>query len=177
MDKIYHVDLTESERSQLIAIIRRGTSPAYRIRNAQILLNTDINAEDSGPPKTDAAIASYLHCTPETVANVRKRFAEEGFEGVLERKPRATPPVPPIFDGEKEARLITLACSSPPEGRSRWTLQLLADTLVELKIIESVSPSTVCRVLKKRVKTSSVSVMGHPTRGECGVCRPDGRYH
>ncbi len=149
MDKIYHVDLAESERSQLLAIVRRGTSPAYRIRNAQILLNTDTNAEDGGPPKTDAAIASYLHCTPKTVANVRKRFAEQGFEGALERKPRADPPVPPIFDGEKEARLITLACNSPPEGRARWTLQMLADTLVELKIVESVSPSTVCRVLKK----------------------------
>jgi hypothetical protein len=94
----------------------------------------------------------YLHCTPETVANVRKRFAEQGFEGALARKPRAAPPVPPIFDGEKEARLITLACSSPPEGRSRWTLQLLADTLVELKIVESVSPSTICRVLKNELK-------------------------
>lgn len=149
MDKIYHVDLTESERSQLPAIVRRGTSPAYRIRNAQILLNTDTNAEDGGPPKTDAVIASYLHCAPKTVANVRKWFVEQGFEGALERKPCADPPVPPIFDGEKEARLITLACNSPPEGRARWTLQMLADTLVELKIVESVSPSTVCRVLKK----------------------------
>ena len=150
MNKIYLVDLTESERSRLTALIKRGTTPAYRIRNAQILLNADITADDGGPPKTDAAIASYLHCHTKTVSNVRKRFVEQGLEGALGRKPRDTPPTPPIFDGEKEARLITLACSTPPAGRSRWTLQLLADTLVELKVVEGVSASTVCRVLKKR---------------------------
>jgi hypothetical protein len=150
MDKIYLVDLTESERFQLIALVKRGAAPIYRIRNAQILLNADINAGDGDPPKTDASIASYLHCHAKTVSNVRKRFVEQGLEGALGRKPRDAPPTPPILDGEKGARLITLACSTPPEGRSRWTLQLLADTLVELKIVESISDSTVCRVLKKR---------------------------
>jgi hypothetical protein len=131
MDKIYLVDLTESERSHLIALVKRGATPAYRIRNAQILLNADINAEDGDPPKTDAAIASYLHCHSKTVSNVRKRFVEQGLESALGRKPRDTPP-------------------TPPKGRARWTLQLLADALVELKIVESISDSTVCRVLKKR---------------------------
>jgi hypothetical protein len=94
VDKICLVDLTESERSQLIALVKRGAVSAYRIRNAQILLNADINVGDDEPPKIDAAIASYLHCHSKTVSNVRKRFVEQGLERTLERKPRDTPPPP-----------------------------------------------------------------------------------
>lgn len=83
------------------------------------------------------------------VYRVRQQLVEEGFEAVLSRKQRATPPVPRIFDGEKEAKLITLACSPAPPGQARWTLNLLANKVVELKIVDAASRSTVGRVLKK----------------------------
>ncbi|WP_292491224.1 hypothetical protein [Methanoculleus sp. 10] len=94
MNKIYRVDLTKSERSQLMALIKRGTAPAYRIRNAQTLLNADITAEDGGPRIPMQAIPPYLHCHSKTVSNVRKRFVEQGLEGALGRKQRDTPPTP-----------------------------------------------------------------------------------
>jgi hypothetical protein len=84
-----------------------------------------------------------------TIYRVRKAFVEGGLEQALARKKRGTPPTPRIIDGRTEARLIQLACSTPPEGRNRWTMQLLADQMVALNIVEAISDSTVCRVLKK----------------------------
>ena len=130
-------------------MVRKGKGPAYRIRHAYILLNSDKNK----PKKSDQEIADYLHCHLQTVYNIRKRFVEEGLETALERKQRENPPTPNILDGEKEAKLITLACSKPPEGRGSWTLRLLSDKLIELAIIETISPNTIGRALKKRVKT------------------------
>jgi transposase len=98
---------------------------------------------------TDQEAAKRFHCHVKTVANLRERFVEEGFEAALERKKRETPPHQPIFDGRAEARLIAVACSTPPEGRSRWTMQLLADKCVELNIVEKTSEETVRTVLKK----------------------------
>ena len=83
------------------------------------------------------------------VARVRQQLVEEGLEAVLSRKPRATPAIQPIFDGEKQARLTALACSAPPEGRARWTLRLLEDKVVELGIVDRASDNTIGRVLKK----------------------------
>ena len=94
-------------------------------------------------------LAFRLHCRANTVCEVRKRFVEQGFAGALERKKRETPPTPRLFDGEGEAKLIALACSTPPEGRARWTLQLLADRVVELEIVPHCSANTVHEVLKK----------------------------
>jgi hypothetical protein len=96
---------------------------------------------------------------------VRKQLVEEGLEAVLRRKPRARPAVPPIFDGEKEARLIALACSKPPKGRARWTLRLLENKVVELGIVDRASDSTIGRVLKKHAQTASPTAMGHPAEG------------
>src|SRR5260370_33752102 len=93
-------------------------------------------------------------------------MVEEGFEAVLRRKQRATPAVPPIFDGEKEAKLIGLACSKPPKGRARWSLRLLESKVVELNIVDRASDSTIGRVLKKHSQTPSPRAVGHPAEGQ-----------
>ena len=160
MNKIYCVDLSDEEREFLENLVKKGRGPTYRIKHAYILLNANIR----GPNKTDQEIASYLHCHLQTVYNVRKRLVEQGFEAALERKERESPPTPPLLDGEKEARLIKIACSKPPNGRVRWTLQLLSDKLIELEIVDTISPKTVGRALKKRVKTTSSKMLGNTTR-------------
>ena len=141
----YKFALTAEEREELESTVKRGRSAAYRIRHAQILLKTD----SAGPDLPDAAVAEFLSCSKDTVYQVRRRFVEEGLESALNRKKRETPPTPRVLDGAKEARLIALACSEPPEGRAAWTLQLLSDKMVELRIVERISPSTVERALKK----------------------------
>jgi transposase len=114
---------------------------------ARILLKADVSRGGEG--WSDSQIIKALNTSVSMVYRVRQQLVEEGFEAVLSRKQRATPAVPRIFDGEKEAKLITLACSSAPPGRARWTLSLLADKVVELKIVDAASASTVGRVLKK----------------------------
>jgi len=135
------------ERQRLEALIRKGKSSATRIVKARILLKADRGAGGEGWP--DERIIEALDTSASMVYRVRRGYAENGLEAVLTRKKRATPPVQPLFDGEKEAQLIRLACSQPPAGRSRWTLRLLADKLVELEIMDAVSFNTVGRTLKK----------------------------
>ena len=141
----YIVRLSSEERRILEGIVKKGKGGAFRIRHAQILLHSDANGES----QTVEEIGKMLHCRANTVCEVRKRFVEQGFAGALERKKRETPPTPRLFDGEGEAKLIALACSTPPEGRARWTLQLLADRVVELEIVPHCSANTVHEVLKK----------------------------
>jgi len=143
--KKYIVRLTEEERHQLGDLVGKGQAPAYKIRHAHILLKADA----AGPCWTDQAIADAFSCHRGTVEGIRKRFVEQGVQGALERKKREKPPREKILDGDGEARLIALSCSQPPEGRSRWTLELLADKLVELNVVESISYRTVDRTLKK----------------------------
>jgi hypothetical protein len=116
---------------------------------ARILLKADVS--DAGPGWSDSRIIAALDTSPSMLYRVRKQLVEEGFEAVLSRKQRATPAVARIFDGEKEARLIALACSKPPKGRARWTLRLLENKVVELGIVERASDSTIHRTLKKTV--------------------------
>ena len=111
------------EREQLQALIRKGKSPAKRLLKARILLKADIS--EAGEGWSDIRIIKALETSASMIYRVRKQLVEEGFEAVLSRKPRMTPPVAAIFDGEKEAKLIALACSKPPKGRARWTLRLL----------------------------------------------------
>ena len=144
-EKKYIVTLTEEEQSQLKDLVSKGKGAAYRIKHAHILLNSDEN----GPHRRDKEIAQLLSCHFNTVANVRRRFVEQGLEAALERQKRATPPTPPKLDGRGEARLIALACSKPPQGRAKWTMQLLADELVTLGVVESISDETVRKTLKK----------------------------
>ena len=143
----YIVRLTKEEREELLTLIRVGKKAANKLMHARVLLAAD---EHDGKLKaaTDEDIARELHICSKTVARIRRRFVEEGMESALSRRPHSNPKSRKI-DGEQEAHLIALCCSTPPEGRSRWTLKLLAKTLIELEIVDSVSAATLSRVLKK----------------------------
>src|SRR3979490_2482581 len=145
--KKYVVRLSGEERERLEALLRKGKSPAQRLLKARILLKADIS--QSGEGWSDSRIIKALETSASMVYRVRKQLVEEGFEAVLSRKQRATPAVARIFDGEKEAKLIALACSKPPKGRARWSLRLLENKVVELAIVDRASASTIGRVLKK----------------------------
>ncbi|TMK00931.1 MAG: IS630 family transposase [Alphaproteobacteria bacterium] len=145
--KRYVVRLSVEEREQLESLIRKGKSPAQRLLKARILLKADVS--EAGDGWSDSKIIAALETSASMVYRVRKQLVEEGVEAVLSRKQRAAPAVPPIFDGEKEAKLIALACSKPPKGRVRWTLRLLESKVVELNIVDRASDSTIGRVLKK----------------------------
>ena len=149
--KRYVVRLSADEREQLEALIRKGKSPAQRLLKARILLKADVSGAGEG--WSDSRIIKALETSPSKVYRVRKQLVEEGFEAVLSRKQRATPAVARIFDGEKEAKLIALACSKPPKGRVRWTLRLLENKVVELGIVDRASDSTIGRALKKTLSS------------------------
>ena len=145
-NKRFIVRLSREEREGLMEIVSKGKTHAYKIKHANILLNVD----EDGPARSDKDVAAMLHCHMNTIYDVRRRYVEQGFEAALGRKVREHPPREPILDGEKEARLIALACSEAPPGHSRWSLRMLADRLVELEVVETISAPTVMRVLKKR---------------------------
>ena len=145
--KKYVVRLSAEERERLEALIRKGKSPAQRLLKARILLKADV--AEAGEGWSDSRIVNTLETSSSMVYRVRKQLVEEGFEAVLSRKQRATPAVARIFDGEKEAKLIALACSKPPKGRARWILRLLESKVVELHIVDRASDSTIGRALKK----------------------------
>jgi transposase len=147
--KKYVVRLSAEEREQLETLIRKGKGPARRLLKARILLKADV--AEAGPCWSDSKIVAALDTSASMIYRVRKQLVEEGFAAVLSRKQRKTPAVPRIFDGEKEAKLIALACSKPPKGRVRWTLRLLENKVVELGIVERASDSTIGRTLKKTV--------------------------
>lgn len=144
-NKKYVVRLTAGERRELERMVKRGKTAAYKIKHANILLATDLN----GPDWPDAKIAQAFSCHPRTVENVRRRLVLEGLEAALQRKPQENPSHPRKLDGKGEARLIALACSTPPKGRDGWTLKLLADRLVQLEVVDTISDQTVRRTLKK----------------------------
>ena len=147
--KKYVVRLSREERQQLETLIRKGKGPARRLLKARILLKADVS--NAGEGWSDNEIIRALDASVSMVYRVRKQLVEEGFAAVLSRKQRATPAVARIFDGEKEAKLIALACSKPPKGRARWTLRLLENKVVELGIVDRASDSTIHRTLKKTV--------------------------
>lgn len=145
MNKRYIVRLTAEERKELESLVKKGKTQAYRIKHANILLAVDAD----GPNWPDHKAAKAYKCHQNTVVNVRQRFVEQGFEAALERKKQQSPSRKRVIDGESEARLISVACSQPPQGRAQWTMQMLADELVTLKVVDSVSGQTVWRTLKK----------------------------
>lgn len=146
MKKKYIVTLAESERQMLEAMLSRGKTAARKLMHARVLLKADTS--DDGPACNDEQIAEGLEVGRATVERVRRQFVEEGLEAALERhKPRRQ--YARTLDGDGEAHLIALACSQAPEGRSRWTLRLLADRMVQLQYVEQVSYQTVRRTLKK----------------------------
>jgi hypothetical protein len=145
--KKYRVYLDAAERKKLEGITKRGKHSAETIRRANILLDLDENAGKVG---TQEEIAKASRTTTATVYKVSKQFVEEGLEATIYRKKRETPPTPPIATGDVEARIIALACSQPPQGRTRWTLRLLEEKVVELQIVDAISDNTIGRLLKKR---------------------------
>jgi len=145
MAKKYIVRLSSEEREVLESLVRKGKTQAYRIKHANILLAVDAD----GSNWSDEEAAEAFGCHMNTVSNVRQRLVEEGLEAAVGRKKQKSPSRERILDGEKEAKLIALACSEPPEGRSKWTLQLLADKLVTLEVVDSICDQTVRRTLKK----------------------------
>jgi transposase len=145
--KKYLVTLTPEEREQLAGLLSAGKRSALTLARARILLKAD--QADGGPAWPDDRIAEALDCGVRTIERVRQRFVERGLEAALGRKKQDRPSRERKLDGRAEARLIALACSQPPDGRAAWTLQLLADTLVELRVVGSVCDETVRRVLKK----------------------------
>ncbi len=148
MVKKYHVTLTPEERASLLELVGRGKSAARKLTHARVLLKVD--EAEGGPGWDDAAVAEALNVGVATVARVRRRFVEEGLEATLVPRPTSRVYARKL-DGEDEARLVTLACSAPPEGRRRWTLSLLADRMVTLGHVEDgrLSYETVRRCLKK----------------------------
>jgi transposase len=145
--KKYKVTLTDEERSDLHELIAAGKGSAKRLAHARVLLKAD--ASDGGPAWPDARIAQAVELSVATVERVRQRFVEQGFEAALVRKKQDSPSRRRTLDGAAEARLVALACSAPPDGRACWTMQLLADKLVELRVVDAVSDETVRRTLQK----------------------------
>jgi hypothetical protein len=147
MNKKYIVRLSDEERGVCQEIVKRLKGTSEKVKRAQILLRADAD----GPGWRDAKIAEAHSCSARTVENLRERLVTEGFEAALERKKRAVPPTPVKLDGEAEAKLIALRLGKPPTGYGRWSLQLLADELVALEVVDSICPETVRKTLKKTV--------------------------
>lgn len=145
MNKKYIVRLTDAERAVCESTIASEKGKSEKLRRATILLKADA----AGPGWNDEKIAEAVGCRTRTVENVRQAFVLEGFEGALARKKRATPPTPKRLDGAGEAKLIAARLGKPPAGYGHWTLRLLADQLVELEVVDSISPETVRQTLKK----------------------------
>ncbi len=161
--KQHIVTLTAAQRRLLGTVIGRDGASAHEQRRARILLHADTS--QTGPRLTDVEIAAAVQVAPRTVARVRSQFATDGFDASWHRRLRQDRR-PRKLEGEREARLIVLACSDPPDGYTRWTLRLLAERLVELEIVPSISPETVRTALKK---TSCVP--GAPSGGASLVSR------
>jgi hypothetical protein len=145
MNKKYLVRLSDEERSTCQEVIKKLKGSSQKVRRAQILLKADAD----GPAWPDLKIAEAFNCRVQTIESLRKRLVIEGFELALEGKKRQEPPIPAQLDGEGEAKLIALRLGKPPAGYGRWTLQLLADELVALEVVDSISHETVRTTLKK----------------------------
>ena len=144
--KKYIVTLKEEERMSLEELVRKGTNPAYKVNHARILLLANTNKEDGGWKDLD--ISQALRISVATIERVRQRLVEQGIEAALNRKEQKNRKKRRL-DGEKEAHLIALTCSSPPEGQKRWTMKMLAERMVQLGYVESISGETVRQTLKK----------------------------
>jgi len=145
MNKKYIVRLSDEERDTCQQVIKQLKGSSQKVRRAHILLKADAD----GPGWPDVQIAEAFNCRVQTIENLRKRLVTEGFELALSGKKRTEPPTPCKLDGEAEAKLIAMRLGKPPAGYGHWTLQLLADELVALEVIDSISPETVRKTLKK----------------------------
>jgi hypothetical protein len=150
MEKRYRVTLTETEQRDLQAMVSKGKAAARKLVRARILLLAD--QANGGPAKSDAEIVDALGCARATVERLRQEFVEEGLDGILHPKPTARTYLRRL-DGKAEAHLVAMACGAAPEGRARWTLRLLADRLVALGHVDSISHETVRQTLKKMISS------------------------
>lgn len=144
--KLHVVRLTPTERAEVRGLVAAGTTPARAQTHARILLKCDIGA--GGPRWTDARVAEAVEVSSRTVARVRSRFATQGLDAALKRKPPARVYRRKLDDAQ-EARLVAVACTEPPSGQARWSLRMLGRRLVELEIVDGISPETVRATLKK----------------------------
>jgi len=147
MRKEYVVQLSAEQRQRCVDLIRAGTAHARTVMHARVLLKSDSGPD--GPRWTDAAIAEAVEVSPTTVAKIRQRFVSEGLDATLEHYQGPNREYPRKLDGRQEAYLLALAHSAPPEGHKQWSLRLLADKMVELGYVDSLSHMTVSRTLKK----------------------------
>jgi transposase len=158
------VRLTADQRRALEELVHTGECSAHAARRARILLKADADGPDAWP---DERIAEALDVCRMTVARARQQFAAEGLHTTLYKK-KGTGRQYRALDGAQEARLVAIACSEPPAGHARWTLELLAERLVELKVIDSIHPSTVCRALKKMNSSRGLCSSGSSHRAKVG---------
>ena len=145
MYKKYVVRLSDEERQVCQEVVKKLKGSSQKVRRAQILLQADAD----GPNWTDTRIAEAYHCRVQTIESLRKRLVTEGFETALNGIKRESPPTPPLLDGQGEAKLIALRLGKPPAGYGRWTLHLLAEELVALEVVDSISHETVRQTLRK----------------------------
>lgn len=157
-NKRYVVELSAGERARLSEMISKGKSSAKAILKARILLKS--NQGEGGEEWTDERICEALDTNVTMVARVRAKLVTEGLDAVFARKKRARPPIEPIFDGERQAQLIALACSEPPEGHARWSIRLLAASVVEREIVPAAHFNTVGRALKKTRSSRTAKPIG-----------------
>jgi hypothetical protein len=166
--KLWRGRLEADEREQLERLVRTGQAAAYKIRHANVLLAVD--ESEAGPKLTDAQVARTLGIAVRTIESLRRRWVEEGLASALGRKKRENPSIAPMFDGATEAHLIAVACGPKPKGRARWTMELLAERVVALKIVEHCSRETVRRTLKKkRIEAVAAEDVVHSAGVERGV--------
>ena len=174
--KKYAVRLSAEERAELNELISKGKRSAQLLTKARILLKADVS--DSGEGWSDSRIAAALDTSIATIERTRRQLVEEGFEAVLRRKYNPNSARPRIFDGAAEAKLIALTLSPAPEGFARWSLRLLEEKVVELRIVERASDNTIGRTLKKTKKhcqTAPQAAMGNSAGRQRGLCRQHGR--
>ena len=145
MNKKYIVRLAKKEREELVEVVNRLKGSSQKVRRAQILLKADVR----GPKWTDAKIAEAFSCRVQTIENLRMRLVTDGFDVTLHGKQRETPPRKKCLDGKLEAKVIALRLGSPPKGYANWSLRLLAERVVELGLVESISHETIRQTLKK----------------------------
>ena len=172
MKKRYVVKLSSEERDQLEGLIKRGREAAYRRRHAQVVLLVDEG--EHGPSLYDKDAAEQTGFTRRTVEQIRERCVTEGLNSALERKKRSRHRSRKL-DGEGEARLVSLACSDAPEGYARWTLHMLADKLIELEVVDSISHECIRQVLKKHHQTLAEAHVVHTGGGKRALGLPDGK--
>jgi Homeodomain-like domain len=170
--KKYIVRLEAEERSQLEQMVRTGKRAAYVVRHANILLAVD--ESEAGKKMSDEQAAHAYGVAVRSIEHLRRRLLEEGLEAALGRKKQTSPSVERLFDGEREAKLIAVACGPKPEGRTRWTLELLADRVVKLKIVPACSAKTVGRVLKKRTQAVAAENVVYSAGSRRRLCLRNG---